>query len=404
MGNNEGKYKIRIEKREAVMFLLMLYIICFADGLVCRAYFQTAFQWSFILFTAVLLIRERVFGREYVKLAVVAGIMLFGMVRIDNISGAWFFKICLFAFAIYMSEKFSMEEFALYYRKVMKFLLVAGLIFFALYLLNVPMSFLPTVVNRRGSSYYTIFISNVPVRRTAGFMTKLRGPFWEPGPFASYICFSLALEFFAAKKKDVKYIVLLLVSLALTFSTTGYLALALVLGALVFRENNKTNHTWMKVGVCALIILMVLLMIYSESLNNKLFSKIYEENESFLGRKNCFTANLMIIKAHPIFGVGVTKGATLIEEYMRSLGSRRAVSNLNTVLSNFTIFGLACGLYFAIKVIRFCFVIGNTKISRLFLLIASMIILSCFGFQYSIFFTLIFFLRKEENMTNSQKN
>ena len=224
----------------------------------------------------------------------------------------------------------------------------------------------------------------------------MRGPFWEPGPFASYLCFSLLLELFIAKEKDSKYLALLVSSLTLTFSTTGYLTASLILGAYVFSDNEKKNNKWMKIGVCILIASMISLIFLSDKVNNTLFGKFYEENESLKGRTNCFWANLMIIKEHPIFGVGVTKGASMLESYMRSMGSIRSFSNLNTVLSNFTIFGLACGLYFVIKLIGFCIHFINGWLPRILILLTSLVV----------FFTVIFFLKKEsvQNELNIKKN
>lgn len=394
MKNRTVQLKLKIEKHEAMNFLLMLYIICFADGLVCRNLFLTVFQWSLVFLSAILLFREKGFGKDYIGFVFVAAAMLVGMVYLNNITGAWFFKISLFSFAIYMSSHISLEYFSIYFRKTMKFIVIVNLIFFALYLLGIQMSFLPTLVNRRGSNFLTIFLGNLPINRGSGILTKLRGPFWEPGPYASYLCFSIALELLISKKKDITYIVLLIISLVLTFSTTGYLAVSLILGAVVFSKNEGTNQKWIRVGVIILIITTVGLMIYSETINNTLFGKIYSENESYKGRTNCFIANLYVIRDNPIFGVGVTKGGLLIEEYMRSLGSRWSVTNVNTILSNFAYFGLVCGLYYLIKLIQFCFHVGTTAASKILLLLSCTFILSCFGFQYSLFFTVIFFLRK----------
>ena len=87
----------------------------------------------------------------------------------------------------------------------------------------------------------TLYIFSIP-QDFEGLMRN-SGPFWEPGRFTIYITLALAINLFYFKEKitSKKSLVLLLTNLT-TFSTTGYVATAVLFVGYIFFSNIKKSY------------------------------------------------------------------------------------------------------------------------------------------------------------------
>ena len=148
------------------------------------------------------------------------------------------------------------------------------------------------------------------------------------------------------------------------------------------------------------MLVTILLVLSSDSLYSFVFGKIEGNTESMKNRWNVISGNFEVIKRYPILGAGPAKSTHIIISNMKELGSRRSFSNLNTILANYSVFGVACAFYYLYFVLRFVKQASHNNLSRILLLLSLVVLLSCFGFQFSLFYGIVFML----NSTNTKDN
>ena len=87
----------------------------------------------------------------------------------------------------------------------------------------------------------TLYIFSIPLENVG--LMRNSGPFWEPGRFTIYITIALAINLFYFKEKitSKKSIVCILTNIT-TFSTTGYVAMAVLFVGYIFFSNVRKDY------------------------------------------------------------------------------------------------------------------------------------------------------------------
>lgn len=245
------------------------------------------------------------------------------------------------------------DKFPLAYLKVMAFLSVIALVFWAINLAGIHLPSLMTFENDSES----LLVYTQSLNRNLGRVGILRnwGMFWEPGAYSGYIIFAFLLFINRLDylwREQRKEWIILLVALLTTFSTTGYILLALVL---FFSYSDRIKN---RVAFYFIGIIVVFFAVWLFGALDFMGDKIEEEymaatemgqyDVSF-SRFGSIAFDSQYIMLHPIFGNG------LIDETRYSMHILFA-ENLHAFGNGFTgeiaIFGIPFMLLFLFSTYR----------------------------------------------------
>lgn len=146
------------------------------------------------------------------------------------------------------------------------------------------------------------------------------GMFWEPGAFSTFINLALLIVLLGEdndRRRKLFRVIVLLITNILTFSTTGYIAMALLLVIYLFHTTSKIE----KVATIILIsvVVLVLLIVYSDEILGEGTKYTYGKINVLLEgdalssdlqtsvsvRIYSITKPFEIFLANPLFGVGI---------------------------------------------------------------------------------------------------
>jgi hypothetical protein len=279
-----------------------------------------------------------------------------------------------------------------------KFMLVICVISIVLFIVSISfndiLNFFPTYENSAGVKYKHFYLGAVFVERSD---VRSIGVFREPGVFAVYIVIALIFELYIIKKSNyIKWIFIL--SLLLTFSTSGYIALMCLLFT---HELSKTKLSKINVFKFLFLIIIVLFSISVLDLSF-VFDKFDPRSNSyanFIARKASITVNLEIIKNNPLVGVGLFDYPKhYLNESLELLGValKSGTQSTNTFFAQGAVFGFLSAL---LQVILFLIISlkihKNNKINPFMwfgIFISLIIIFSSQDMRFSNIFNLLLFL------------
>lgn len=193
-----------------------------------------------------------------------------------------------------------------------------------------------------------------PFMRNCGFA-------WEPGLFASFICFAIYFNLLIKKRiKRNRSFYILTLGLFSTFSTTGYSAFLLIIANYFILQNSKksTQILYIIVGIPTFLYIMNLPFMAdkikeeneSENFlynNNQLTSEIESEKRTMTVRRwEGIIMDYLNIQDRPILGYG-----TINNSYVNTHISSYLLSS-NGIVSTFARFGIVLGLLINIVFIR----------------------------------------------------
>lgn len=176
---------------------------------------------------------------------------------------------------------------------------------------------------------------------------------WEPGPFAAYlvlaIIINLSLNNFNIKNKKL---LVLLAALITTFSTTGYLALSLILIWYIYNKSIKKKIILLPIFFIIIIYLFSLPFMSEKIVNLSKSPKYLLEqrieksrnlNKSLtLGRFAGFLMNWETFKEHPVIGYGGHSEETFYAKLNIRLASVNGIGNW---MAKFGLFGILIMIY-----------------------------------------------------------
>lgn len=143
--------------------------------------------------------------------------------------------------ALLITNVMSEEEFCDSFRRVIFAICITSLIgFVIMYFFRGISTVFPTLINSNGrvGRYAVLTILSDFSRSTSG-LQRVQGIFWEPGAFQCMIVFAVVFEIFKTHTLTFKRMAVYALTIILTFSTTGYVCLMLLLAIAVNKESRS---------------------------------------------------------------------------------------------------------------------------------------------------------------------
>lgn len=197
------------------------------------------------------------------------------------------------------------ERFRFVYLEVMYYFALISLVLFTLGLVGVIIpNVFPTTEVRHSILIYNALVQGDGLGRNCG-------PFWEPGAYACYLVL-IPLLFFDNLNVLIhsykKHTLVLLVALVSTFSTTGYICLAVLLLFYVLKDSKHKILSYV-----FLLPLVIGGIVYAYTSLDFLGAKVNEQFVDSQGQYGEFSStrvgsllfDLYYIEKHPMFGNGL---------------------------------------------------------------------------------------------------
>lgn len=274
--------------------------------------------------------------------------IVFSGIANSNLRVGYGFMLMMIMSGLFLTKIMPFLKFIRIFEDIIFIIAQYSLIIYIIAFLNIGfLSKFPTIVNTNNYLFINCWLCCIPISMQFE-IPRLFGPFSEPGIFQIYL--NLAILFHCIRNKEISIIRILtfIIALALTFSTTGYIACGIVFVFLFFQlrrkiQTSRKGFFLMTIIIAAIIILSVTTDILSS--NGMVFNKFNDDGRATTAaRMGAIFGNISIWATHPIFGVGITALPFLFEEYcMRSYGVSTQ-SNTNSILVPFAMFGLLYGL------------------------------------------------------------
>ena len=159
--------------------------------------------------------------------------------------------------ALLISNVLSEEEFFDSFRRVIYAICIASLVGFVIMYFFRPISTIfPALVNSNGrvGRFAVLTILSNFASSTSG-LQRVQGIFWEPGAFQTMIVFAVVIEIFKTKTLTWKRMIVYALTIVLTFSTTGYVCLMLLIALAVNKESRSFKLIRAGLIIAALLVL-----------------------------------------------------------------------------------------------------------------------------------------------------
>lgn len=267
----------------------------------------------------------------------------------------------------------------------------------------------PRIQNTAGLSYRFFLLSFAPMQ-VYSFSARSLGIFREAGVYAIMLLLALYFELFETQKISVFRICLFCIAIALTYSTTGFLIIAMFFVCFIFknmvdRDEKKKKRLIFTLAIIALFCAIFYTDIFS--LSGEVFGKFSEESTTYVSgaaRLASIVSNLMIFINNPLFGAGAYGVDLQFESMAINYFGYATIHNTNTFLSLFAAYGFLFGAIFTTLWYRF---IKNRKsvFLSLLLFVSMFALLSGEMFVHNIIFYIIAFYgsTKHALIDNSDK-
>ncbi len=311
----------------------------------------------------------------------------------NEFTGGYISILALFILGSSFFDVIDSEKFAEVFLNLMTVICIVSLFtfFFSSFVCRLP--FFPSVYNNLNREYRFFFFSNISMINPQ----RNYGIFTEPSRFQAYLNLSLIFMLFTKKEKlDIRRIVLFIICLLTTFSTTGFIAFAIILFAFILSPRVEIKGIYKLVFLISLFMAAIVLLTQSEDFFNSI-NKITlgEKSHSAATRFNSFFATLKVISKNLLLGTGIGKADIAFESALNELGGAFASTNTMTILAVFSKFGLVPGLFYTVNMCKGIKNISNNN-GWIILIVAFIAMTSGISFVDSILFNIIIFYPKKE--------
>lgn len=292
----------------SIIFLYSSYTV--TNNIVSSA--TTIFLWIVLFFMLLFMIKR--LNRNVFVLGMALSLFTFITHSLNDDIGKHF---TVYVFSIVVSiayvSAFRFDEFRDSYIKIMYVIAVVSLIGFSACLIVPEIGTVFSVRSPNGIdyTYWVIFVNKIASIHSA--TPRNYGMFWEPGAYQTFLNLALLLEILKGKSNKRHILAFILAALT-TVSTTGYLALAVIMTLAIVRKkisDPKTRN--MLIGMSCFLLLFV---IVSPDLRNAVFGKVsnFILNEEYLSERRSGSSAavrffsvikpLEVFLEKPFFGMG----------------------------------------------------------------------------------------------------
>lgn len=384
---NEKKYVFSIFM---ILFLTSSFVV--TNDILSSA--VTVFLWGLTL--VVLLLCSPVFSFSTLAAAfsLIAFMWITTLVRNENIRNGFLYTFA-FTTAFICRSAIGFKDFKHCYIKVMKFICCVSLVGFVIYLLIPRLNGFMVTTNMAGNSFSNLFIYVNSAK-----VTRNMGMFWEPGAFQTFISIALLFELLSENPNN-KNIIIFSACIITTFSTTGYLSLALafLIGMLSGKNSDKKSRAVIIVCVAiALLAIYIYKDFFFSTSKSSVFGKIitffdrdYGNNQRITSATVRYNAIFKAIEAFfksPVYGWGYKGLNELLYDYTHGM-------NTCTFANWFAVYGTLFGIIMTFGYIKLSSLIANNKLQTIMIIVfffiitmsenyvnnASVIILALYGYR-----------------------
>lgn len=197
------------------------------------------------------------------------------------------------------------------------------------------------------NALFSVIISGAQFPRNFGIT-------WEPGAFAILLIIAIFCTVFCYEKINKTRIIVLCLCIITTFSTMGYIVLAMLFITFLGFRKNKSNNALIIIATLIIIITLQIPFMHEltfgklEGLTNST-GNISETTEA---RINAILYPGMAFVEHPIFGVGYSKFKQINEILCNNVAT-------NSIINWFAIFGILLGIPFT-----FCYLFSIKRLLK----------------------------------------
>lgn len=340
--------------------LIFLFIYISDDTLLFGTNSNTTFitfKYAFIIVCALLLgirilLENQSINRNlFFMISGLVFLIVISMVVNSDIRMGYFYKLCLLLYAFGITQLISFELFAEIFNKIIFIIAAISLIGFAVVIIAPSLlSVLPKIQNSVDAEFYNAYLFMSPMYFYSNFVRN-QSIFREPGVYQMYLIMALLFQIYVTKSKSLIRYAVYIAAVITTMSTTGYIALAITLLALIFASQSLSNNK--KIFVIFLLLFAFFMLfrftsifsIASEDQYNSVFGKLGSQGRSTTtARFASVTENLRMFIEKPLFGVGLTYLSDNFPLYAFNNYGFSTIHNTNTFLIQFASHGLLYGL------------------------------------------------------------
>lgn len=285
--------------------------------------------------------------RLWIGTGVLGGLCLLSSLLAGDSLEKYAFACVSLGVAFVFVSALDFESFKERYVDVMVFISILSILLELVYFVQPEwLEWVPIRVNKSGKQFFDCFFTTLSLHRPI----RLQGIFWEPGAFQTFG--GLAVIFLIGKDYN-RYVfgkmLVLLVAMGLTLSTTAYLVLILLMGALVAQDTMWLKNKWKNLllyGISGIVLLLLVYPFMPKFLNGQrfglgklveLFQKGGSATSSVRVRVDSLYWPMKLFVAHPILGAGVSGLQSLYDVVGHTMMTC-------TVTNYFAMYGVVVGL------------------------------------------------------------
>lgn len=332
-----------------------------------------------VILAAMVLVLEAIGRKRKIPLNKVVILILMGLFILltgvvnDDLRFGYIYKICLFVFSLFISEYLDIEEFAIYFDKIIYILALISLAgFIVIYFYPAILKHSGILTNTGGNRFYNFWLFVIDAD---GSYLRNYSIFREPGVYQMYLIIACLFQMYFLPESCLKKIFIYAIALITTFSTTGYIAFVMILFLALVKYSAILKNKNVFVGILIIganfAIFTLIFLPQIRMLTQPVFTKFSSGDAafvSFISRKASLIVNINLWMEKPLFGVGLTQIDNLFPVLSEKLLGVYITSNTNTFFVQLAAHGL---LYFSIWVFGFmrgAFLIGKGILEHLLIL------------------------------------
>ena len=278
----------------------------------------------------------------------------------SDFRGGYVTSLIMIIIGYLYSEYVSFHDFCLIFKRVGIFLAVCSVIGFILTTVFPAFKNMGISVYRESGMLMKNYIVYARAPYDATAAARAFSIFREPGVFQAYLNVALliAVKYFdhTRKARELLGIFSLVIAIALTVSTTGFVVMILVFLFFILSHRKEVNGDILGIVILIGCIAIVGAMIYLEFfssinidrfINEKImvkFDKGSDQYESGGARVASLVANAVLWTRNPLFGVGITAKQVQFNLVCKEIMNSIPNSDTNTIFAQLSMHGIGVGL------------------------------------------------------------
>ena len=300
-----------------------------------------------------------------------------GIVNGDLRTG-YYYKCIILILSYEIVSYMSIDDFAKNFEKLLYFFALISVVCTIVAEISLSVfSIFPIFYNSAYTPFYNVGVYLVPV--SAGLLRNY-GIFREPGVYQMFLLIGLIFHLYYSDEVKIFRIFIYVLAVVLTFSTTGYIALAIFFLLYLSKRNISYSDQKRKyILVCLLIVGVLLMATQTDLLSSEgmVFDKFSNmKRTTMIARFASVFANLRIWLQHPIFGAGLIKVSEEFPRIALEMYGKAVTHNTNTLLCELSTYGVIYTCLLLYGYVKYSAVLTKNKFQRLLILLI-IFILSC---------------------------